>query len=113
MGFKSAEQEAINRLAVILAHIYKFQNYRQYSQGGIKWLKTIRTQIRDLRKILEDYPSLEKKIDDLIKNHAWEKAKKLVIKDLEGDIKLSKEDFPEGCPYNWETILVYYYSYYM
>ncbi len=113
MGFKSAEQEAINRLAVILAHIYKFQNYRQYSQGGIKWLKTIRTQTKDLIKILEDYPSLKKRIDDLIKNHAWEKAKKLVIKDLEGDIKLRKEDFPEECPYDWDIIRVYYYSPYV
>lgn len=103
-SYKRAKAELESKIAIILAHIYKYQHYRQYSQGGHSWIKTVKRERELIEKLFEDYPRLREELDEVI-NQAWKRAKKEVIRDLKRDIELTERDFPKDCPYTWQDIL--------
>ncbi len=101
---KSLIRELRSRLAVIMAHIYKLQHFKQFSQGGHSWVKTIERERQNLRELFEDAPFLKKYLEE-VKHKAWESAISLIIIDLKPDLKLTRRDFPQACPYSWHDIL--------
>ena len=61
---KSQRRELVNRLAVLLAHLLKWQV--QPSFRGNSWQLTIREQRRRLQFHLDDNPSLRARLDEWI-----------------------------------------------
>lgn len=101
---KSLYNKLVGSLAVILAHIYKLQHFRQFSQGGHSWVKSIERERQRLEKLLKDNPSLKRYLEEALKE-AWEDAVADIIIDLKPDLKLTRRDFPQACPYSWHDIL--------
>ena len=54
-----------SRLCVILLHLLKWQ--AQPALRGASWRKTLRTQRREIRKLLKQSPSLRRDIPELIR----------------------------------------------
>jgi hypothetical protein len=57
---KSEQRELANRMAVLLAHLLKWQ--RQPTRRGASWQITIRNQRRGIARRLEETPSLGPKL---------------------------------------------------
>ncbi len=95
----SERRELINRLAVLLMHLLKWQY-----QPGIRsrsWELTLIEQRREIQDLLEDNPSLKHQLETkLIK--AYSKA----ILKAEKETNLPQKTFPKECPYNIEEIML-------
>lgn len=59
---KSEQRELASRLAVLLAHLLKWQF--QPSYRGSSWEKTIKAQRKDVLYVLKESPSLKIKLND-------------------------------------------------
>ncbi|MDP3837912.1 MAG: DUF29 domain-containing protein [Methylococcales bacterium] len=95
---KSEQRELASRMAVLIAHLLKWQ-YQAERQGS-SWQRTIKEQRKALAFHLKDIPSLKAKIADadwlaII----WSDAVTLAIKET------NLENFPETCPWTVEDIL--------
>ena len=93
----SERRELINRLAVLLMHLLKWQY-----QPGIRsrsWELTLIEQRREIQDLLEDNPSLNQLESKLSK--AYNKA---VLK-AEKETNLPQKTFPKECPYNLEQVM--------
>ncbi|MGH6920534.1 MAG: DUF29 domain-containing protein, partial [Geminicoccaceae bacterium] len=55
-----------SRLCVILLHLLKWQ--AQPALRGASWRKTLRTQRREIRKLLEQSPSLRRRVPGMIRD---------------------------------------------
>lgn len=86
-------RELINRLAVLLAHLLKWQY--QPSFRGRSWQLTLKEQRRQLQRLLKDNPSLQAKLHDFIVD-AYGDAILLAAK----EIGLDESVFPTECPYS-------------
>ncbi|MBI1923260.1 DUF29 domain-containing protein [Candidatus Poribacteria bacterium] len=95
---KSEKRELINRLAVLLAHLLKWDF--QPPKRTRSWKNTIIMQRIDIHELLKDSPSLRYEIEEKIEI-AYEKAK-LSAEDETG---IDKKHFPESCPLSFEQIL--------
>jgi hypothetical protein len=87
-----------SRLCVILLHLLKWQ--AQPALRGASWRKTLRTQRREVRKLLKQSPSLRREVPDLIRQ-AYPDA----VKDAVDETGLPAEHFPGSCPYAPDEVL--------
>jgi len=94
----SERRELINRLAVLLMHILKWQY-----QPGLRsrsWKLTIIEQRQEIQDLLEDSPSLKHKLPKEF-NKAYARA----ILKAEKETNLPRKTFPQDCPYTLEQVL--------
>ncbi|MDM8547008.1 DUF29 domain-containing protein [Candidatus Venteria ishoeyi] len=94
----SERRELINRLAVLLMHLLKWQY-----QPGIRsrsWELTLIEQRREIQDLLEDNPSLKPQLQVKL-DKAYSKA----ILKAEKETNLPARTFPVQCPYPLEQIL--------
>ena len=87
-----------SRLCVILLHLLKGQ--AQPARRGASWRKTLRTQRREIRKLLKQSPSLRRQLSALIRD-AYTDA----VKDAVDETGLPAGNFPGVCPYPPEAVL--------
>jgi hypothetical protein len=91
-------RELESRLAVILLHLLKWQ--AQPSLRGSSWRKTLRTQRREIRKLLSQSPSLRREVPDMIRE-AYADA----VKDAIDETGLHANAFPAACPHTLDEVL--------
>lgn len=95
---RSEKRELVDRLAVLLAHLLKWQF--QPARRGKSWRLTIREQRNKLADHLDDNPSLRALLDEAIAR-AWRYA---LVK-VQKQTPLQADDLPSACPYTVEQIL--------
>jgi hypothetical protein len=91
-------RELESRLAVVLLHLLKWQ--AQPALRGSSWRKTLRTQRREIRKLLKQSPSLRREVPDLMRD-AYADA----VKDAIDETGLRADLFPSACPYTPDDVL--------
>ncbi len=94
----SDRRELESRLCVILLHLLKWQ--AQPELRGASWRKTLRTQRREIRKLLKQSPSLRRHVPALMPD-AYADA----IKDAVDETGLEADRFPARCPYAPDDVL--------
>ena len=67
---------------------------------GASWRKTLRTQRREIRKLLKQSPSLRRHVPDLIRD-AYPDA----VKDAVDETGLPPDKLPAACPYASDDVL--------
>jgi uncharacterized protein DUF29 len=87
-----------SRLCVILLHLLKWQ--AQPALRGASWRKTLRTQRREIRKLLKQSPSLRPQVPELMRE-AYPDA----VKDAVDETGLPTGRFPVDCPYLPDDVL--------
>jgi hypothetical protein len=93
---RSEQQELVNRMAVLIAHLLKW--HYQPERRNRSWELTIKAQRRQSQRRLRKTPSLRPMLTD----PEW-------ISEIWGDGVLAAmketglEDFPETCPWDLET----------
>ncbi|BAP54790.1 hypothetical protein THII_0493 [Thioploca ingrica] len=95
---KSQQHALINRLAVLLMHLLKWQF--QSARRSRSWELTIIEQRQEIIDLLEESPSLKPSIEAKLAK-AYNKA---VIK-AERETGIRYTDFPSICPYTLEQVL--------
>jgi hypothetical protein len=87
-----------SRLCRIMLHLLKWQ--AQPALRGASWRKTLRTQRREIRKLLKQSPSLRRQVAALIRD-AYPDA----VKDAVDETGLPIATFPDVCPYSPDAVL--------
>ena len=95
---RSEKRELINRLAVLIAHLLKWQF--QPDRRSNSWKNSIDLQREDVSALLEDSPSLRYEMEDKLKR-AYHKAKLLAA----ADTSMSRGAFADECPYDLDQIM--------
>ncbi len=90
---KSERRELINRFAVLLAHLLKWQY--QPERRSNSWKYTIKEQRFEVEELLNDSPSLNHELDEQFA-YAYKKALLIAIQ----EIGLNTDTFPEKCPFS-------------
>ncbi|WP_297886941.1 DUF29 domain-containing protein [Sulfurihydrogenibium sp.] len=107
MGARHLEA-CVSYLAVILEHLYKLDNFKHLAGGntaGKSWERSVRNARRELKVLLEDYPSLQYKLPTEI-DRAWRHAVVKLKNWLdENDKNPDDYNFPQKCPYTYEEAL--------
>jgi len=107
----------ISFMAVILEHLYKWENFRDREDMGHSWKKSINNARNELDTIFETYPGIRKKAAEELPT-AWRIAVKRLVRWFEEDENhyLAKKyfgrlptekDFPQECPYTFEQVMEY------
>lgn len=91
-------RELESRLCVILLHLLKWQS--QPELRGASWRQSLRTQRREIRKLLKQSPSLRRQVPQLMLE-AYADA----IKDAVDETGLPADRFPPDCPYAPDDVL--------
>ncbi|MFY9260178.1 MAG: DUF29 domain-containing protein [Gallionella sp.] len=95
---KSEQRELASRMAVLIAHLLKWQF--QPERRGVSWERTIREQRKALDFHLKQVPSLKVKLaDEAWQAAVWADAVTLAIKEM------GTADFPENCPWTMDEVL--------
>ena len=94
----SERRALIHRLAIVLAHLLKWQH--QPSFRGRSWQLTLKEQRRQLQRLLRDNPSLKARLSSFI-DDAYGDAILLAARETGFD----EQDFPEHCPYAQNDLL--------
>jgi hypothetical protein len=94
---KTEKRELVNRLAVMLLHLLKWQF--QPERRGNSWRLSISNQRRQLGRHLRDNPSLKSSLPEAL-DDAYGDA----VNDAAGETGLSVETFPVACPWSFEQI---------
>jgi hypothetical protein len=94
----SDQREFESRLCLILLHLLKWQI--QPELRGASWRKTLRTQRREIRKLLNQSPSLRRQVPGLVLE-AYPDA----VKDAVDETGLPIGRFPQDCPYAADDVL--------
>jgi len=95
---KSEQRELISRMAVLLAHLLKWQY--QPERRGNSWRRTIQTQRKRLVIALGETPSLRARFTDIAWwDKVWLETVEQAIQDTHLDI------FPEICPWTFDEIM--------
>ncbi|MFY9260125.1 MAG: DUF29 domain-containing protein [Gallionella sp.] len=95
---KSEQREFASRMAVLLAHLLKWQYQPAYR--GRSWQGTIRLQRLEVAHALKESPSLKPRFSDqdwLV--YIWEKAK------AQAESETGLLDFPQSCPWDMSDVL--------
>ncbi|MFB2876536.1 DUF29 domain-containing protein [Floridanema aerugineum] len=95
---KQDRRELKNRLRVLIGHLLKWEF--QANKRSNSWSNTIDEQRFQILGLLQESPSLKPYLPDAI-SEVYKYALKLAI----GETSLSKETFPQECPYSLEQIL--------
>ncbi len=98
----------ISHLAIILEHMYKWDNLRSFTSGGVKrggkgWIRSIKSSRREIEKLFDKSPSLRKRLPDYVPI-AWKWAKRAIHDWLE-ERGISHISLPEKCPYTYEEAM--------
>ena len=97
---KSEQRELENRMAVLLAHLLKWQF--QPTHRGASWQKTIKVQRTQVNRRIQKTPSLKHTLQDAEWwDDAWGDATTQAGKETGIDVL----KFPEICPWTPEQIL--------
>jgi len=91
-------RELINRLAVLLAHLLKWQY--QPERRCTSWRLTMNEQRRQLALILEDSPSLEKRLPEFLPR-SYQNATSAALEET----GFLKSPFPAKCAYSIDEIM--------
>jgi Domain of unknown function DUF29 len=95
---KSEQRELTSRVAVLIAHLLKWQ-YQPERQSG-SWQRTIKEQRKAIARRLKKTPSLHAfALDSEWIDDAWGDAVSIAINETGAD------SFPESCPWAIEDIL--------
>ena len=93
---KSEQRELASRMAVLLAHLLKWQY--QPDRQCASWDKTIKAQRKEVRYVLDESPSLTPKLSEgKWLDMVWAKAVALAVSETGLDC------FPDACPWSIET----------
>ncbi len=95
---RSERRELVSRLAVLLAHLLKWQH--QPGLRGNSWRLTIREQRRKLARHLRDNPSLASQFDQ-----AFADAYGDALIEAERETGLAENTFPPAPPWTAEQVL--------
>jgi hypothetical protein len=95
---KSNKRELINRLAVLIAHLLKWQF--QSGRRSKSWMLTIKNQRFEIEDLLSDSPSLKSEIAGQFE-HAYQKALLLAAEQT----GIDEKDFPSKCPFTLKQCL--------
>ncbi len=95
---RSEKRELKNRLAVLLAHLLKWQF--QPDKRSRSWELTCMEQRREILQLLKENPSLKSKISEILLE-AYEAATLLA----ERETGIQYKTFPENCPFAFEQIM--------
>lgn len=95
---RSERREAINRLAVLMAHLLTWR--LQPGGRGTSWRATIREHRLQLARLFADNPSLRAILVQLT-DGAWPQAVLIAVRET----MLEDSHFPANCPWEAETIL--------
>ena len=115
---RSDLKACISYLAVILEHLYKWDNFRHLTwaggEGGHGWIRSVERARNELLFLLDTYPSLRAKLPQNIQN-AWKEAVKRLknwLIDLEEEGKLDfgqrkrlEDQIHKESPYTYETTI--------
>ncbi|MFN3976543.1 MAG: DUF29 domain-containing protein [Aquificaceae bacterium] len=109
MGLRYLDS-CVSYLAVILEHLYKWDNLRGLTKagkerGGLSWVKSVEKARSRLEVLFNRYPSLKAKLPQRI-DEAWEEARKEIIgwlRELSYDLERFK--IPQKCPYTYEEAM--------
>ena len=107
----------ISLMAIIMEHLYKWENYRKSAYMGSGWKKSIINARTEMLKLFKDAPSLRAKSQEKqILQRAWEDAVLDLIAWFKVNEKLAlrhfgrlptEKDFPKECPYSFQQIMEY------
>jgi len=95
---KNNQRELTSRLKILLGHLLKWQYQADYR--GRSWRGSIIEQRSEINDLLEENPSLKPILSQTI-HLAYPKAVNLASEET----GLSKNTFPQTCPYSQEQIL--------
>jgi Domain of unknown function DUF29 len=90
---RSDKRKLLNRLALLMAHLLKWQF--QPARRSNSWKYTIKEQRLKLRDLLEESPSLRHELE-LKLSHAYEQSVLIAVRQT----GLDEASFPKQCPYN-------------
>jgi hypothetical protein len=90
---RSERRELINRFAILIAHLLKWQ--AQPGLRGNSWKYTLKEQRIKIFDLLEDSPSLNHEIEEKIK-HAYEQALIIAMRET----GMEEGHFPKECPFS-------------
>ncbi len=109
----------VSLMAVILEHLYKWENFRYREYAGHGWIKSINNARKELRTIFKRHPSVKAKSQEKENiQTAWELAVYSLIdwfkepknqdlaKKYFGKLPTEK-DFPQECPYTFQQVMEY------
>jgi len=91
-------RELGNRLAILLAHLLKWQF--QPERQGNSWRRTIKIQRIEIAELLADNPGLKSELDDIFAK-AYQKARMLAA----DDTQFEEASFPVESPFTWQQTL--------
>lgn len=94
---RSEKHELINRLALVITHLLKWQY--QSEKRTRSWELTIKEQRRQVKIHFSDNPSLKAKLDEILENAYFIARLK-----AEKETSIDESSFPEECPYTFEEI---------
>jgi uncharacterized protein YeeX (DUF496 family) len=90
---RSDKRQLINRFAVLLAHLLKWQY--QPERRSKSWERTIREQRKRIILLLEDSPSLKDELENKLAD-----AYEIAILAAANETGLDESTFPESCEYS-------------
>jgi hypothetical protein len=103
----------INLMAVIMEHLYKWENYRESTYMGSGWKKSILNARKELINLFDEMSSLKRIAQEKESlNKAWRRAVNSLITWFKEEEDLAhkyfgrfptEEDFPKECPYKDEN----------
>jgi hypothetical protein len=97
---KSQHRELASRLDVLVMHLLKWRYQPERRQEGHSWRSTIRTQRRELRRLLQQNPSLVPQVAPIMAE-GYEDARL----EASDDTGLPLATFPPVCPWTAEQVL--------
>lgn len=95
---RSDKRQLLNRFAVLLAHLLKWQY--QPEKRSKSWERTIREQRKRISLLLEESPSLKSEIDQKLSD-----AYEIAVLSAANETGLDDDRFPESCEYSLEEVL--------
>lgn len=99
---KRDRAELLNRVSLILVHLLKWQF--QSAKRSTSWRRTIATQRGVVERLLEDSPSLRRRLrQNLARTYVQS------VRAAAAETKLDVKTFPNDCPYTEEQILTLEY----
>ncbi|HAV40757.1 MAG: DUF29 domain-containing protein [Aquificota bacterium] len=107
---RSDLKACVSYLAVVLEHLYKWDNLRNLTKagegkGGLSWIKSVEISRRKINRLFRESPSLMAKLPQKL-DYAWEEARdniELWLSEIEEDP--DQYHIPEECPYTYEEAM--------
>ena len=97
---KSEQRELASRMAVLMAHLLKWEH--QPARRSKSWQYTLTTQRKEVAYVISEAPSLRTKFsDERWLDIVWSKAKSQAERETGLDI----DTFPEVCPWPISDVL--------